>query len=310
MPQGKTYYEVLNLAEDASAEEIKQAYRSLIKEWHPDLNPDKADAVEVTQEIIEAYGVLSDPVKRSKYDEYLFMIRPKPKAAAASGEKESADQPEAAAASDENEDTDQPAAAESEPDFSNMSFEEYAGNTAYGTYSVWQDAFSAKPHKFDEEGYKEYVKNKKSIFDKDVNLSKGFIVILILIPVCSILFLNRGLLFPGSENTGKLIPPLILAGGGILGAAFEIRKRNMAAREEREKRLGGIDSISEADKWFDVWLYPGMPVSDCRKAFFAFSVRADKHILSRFNMLSDEEKKEYADIIELLKECINYREKK
>lgn len=309
MQQDKTYYEVLNLSEDASAEELKQAYRSLIKEWHPDLNPDKADAVEVTQEIIEAYGVLSDPVKRSKYDEYLFMIRPKPKAAAESGEEGDDAQP-VTAASDENEDTAQPAAAASEPGYIYMSFEEYAGNTAYGTYSAWQDAFSGKSHKFDEEGYKEYAKNKKSIFDKDVKLSEGFIVILILIPVCSILFLNRGLLFPGTENTGKIIMPLILAGGGILGAAFEIHKRNRVAREEREKRLGGIDSISEADKWFDVWLYPGMPVSDCRKAFFAFSVRADKHILSRFNMLSDEEKKEYADIIELLKECINYREKK
>ena len=87
-------------------------------------------------------------------------------------------------------------------------------------------------------------------------------------------------------------------------------KTDAAAREERAQKLGGIDSTAEADKWFDVWLYPGMPVSDCRKAFFAFSVRADKHILSRFNMLSDEEKEEYADIIELLKECINYREKK
>ena len=114
-----------------------------------------------------------------------------------------------------------------------MSFEEYAGNTAYGTYSAWQDAFSGKSHKFDEEGYKEYAKNKKSIFDKDVKLSEGFIVILILIPVCSILFLNRGLLFPGTENTGKIIMPLILAGGGILGAAFEIHKRNRVAREER-----------------------------------------------------------------------------
>ena len=295
MQKDKTYYEVLNLPEDASAEELKQAYRSLIKIWHPDLNPNKADAGKVAQEINEAYGVLSDPIKRSQYDEYLSMIRPKPKAAAASGE---------------NEDTVQPDPAENEPDYSNMSFEEYAENTAYGTYSAWQDAFSEKPHKFDEEGYKEYAKNKKSIFEKDVNLPKGFIVILILIPVFSILFLNRGLIFPGTENTGKVILPLILAVAGMFGAAIEIHKRNQVAREEREKRMGGIDSISEADKWFDVWLYPGMSVSDCRKAFFAFSVRADKHILSRFNMLSDEEKKEYADIIELLKECINYREKK
>ena len=284
MQHDKTYYEILNLSEDASVEELKQAYRSLIKTWHPDLNPDKPDAARVAQKINEAYGVLSDPIKRSQYDEYLSLTRPKAAAA-------------------------QPAASASEPDYSNMSFEEYAENTAYGTYSAWQDAFNEKPHKFDEEGYKEYVKNKKSIFEKDVNLPKGVVVILILVPLLSVLYFNRGLLFPGTENTGTLILPLILAVAGIFGAIVEINNRKKVAREEREKRLGGIDSINEADKWFDVWLYPGMPASDCRKAFFAFSVRADKHILSRFNKLSDEEQKEYADIIELLKECINYREK-
>ena len=265
MLQDETFYEVLNLSEDASAEELKRAYRSLIKLWHPDLNPDKPDAAEVTQKIIEAYGILSDPLKRSQYDEYLSLVRQKTNNTYAGP-------------------------GESEPDSS-------------GTYSAWQDAFNGQPHKFDEEGYKEYVKNKKSIFEKEGKLSKGFIVILMLIPVFSILLLN-------SEKTGKTILPLILGCVGIAGACFEIFRRNNAAREEREARLGGIDSTAEADKWFDVWLYPGMPFTDCRKAFFAFSVRADKHILSRFNMLSDEEKKEYADIIELLEECIRYREKR
>ena len=71
----RTYYEVLNLSEDASSEEIKQAYRSLIRLWHPDLNPDKPDVAAVTQKIIEAYGILSDPNKRSQYDEYFSFIR-------------------------------------------------------------------------------------------------------------------------------------------------------------------------------------------------------------------------------------------
>ena len=261
MLMNKTYYEVLNLSEDASSEEIKQAYRSLIKIWHPDLNPDKPDAAAVTQKIIEAYGVLSDPNKRSQYDEYLSLSRQEP----------------------DDADDDQ-------------SF-------------AWQFEFDVKPHTFDEEGYKEYVK-KNSTLNKEVNAPKGFIVILVLLPLVSILFLNRERLFPGVANTDIPVLPLALAAAGMIGAWFEIHKRNAAAREERAQRLGGIDSTAEADKWFDVWLYPGMPVSDCRKAFFAFSVRADKHILSRFNMLSDEEKEEYADIIELLKECINYREKK
>ncbi len=77
-----------------------------------------------------------------------------------------------------------------------------------------------------------------------------------------------------------------------------------ASAEELKQAYRSLIKIWHPD------LYPGMPVSDCRKTFFAFSVRADKHILSRFNLLSDEEKKEYADIIELLKECINFREKK
>ena len=284
--QDKTYYEILDLSEDASAEELKQAYRSLIKQWHPDLNPDKPDAASMTQIINEAYGVLSDPLKRSRYDEYLSMTRPK-------------------ASSDEKD-----AAQSAEPDYSNMSFEEYAENTAYGTYSAWDAAFYEKPHKFDEEAYKEYVKNKKGVFDKEVKMPKGFIVLLILIPAGSILYLNSDRLFSGTKNTGIPIMPVILMVAGLIGAYFEIRKRNDAARKEREKRLGGIDSIAQADNWFDVWLYPEMPVSDCRKAFFAFSVRADKHILSRFNMLSDEEKEKYAYIIELLKECIKYRERK
>jgi hypothetical protein len=174
---------------------------------------------------------------------------------------------------------------------------------------AWQFEFDVKPHTFDEEGYKEYVK-KNSTLNKEVNAPKGFIVILVLLPLVSILFLNRERLFAGVANTDVPVLPVALAVAGMIGAWYEIHKRNAAAREERAQRLGGIDSTAEADKWFDVWLYPGMPVSDCRKAFFAFSVRADKHILSRFNMLSDEEKKEYADIIELLKECIYYREKK
>jgi len=74
MPKDETYYEVLNLSEDASTEELKRAYRSLIKIWHPDLNPDKPDEAVVTQKINEAYGVLSDPLKRSQYDEFLLLF--------------------------------------------------------------------------------------------------------------------------------------------------------------------------------------------------------------------------------------------
>ena len=75
MNQEMTYYELLGISEDASSEEIKQAYRSNIKEWHPDLHPDKPDAAAKTQEINEAYDILSDPHKKAKYDEYLGFSR-------------------------------------------------------------------------------------------------------------------------------------------------------------------------------------------------------------------------------------------
>ncbi len=65
------YYEVLGVDKTASQEEIKQAYRRLVKEWHPDLNPHRQkEAEERFKEIQEAYSVLSDPEKRRQYDLY------------------------------------------------------------------------------------------------------------------------------------------------------------------------------------------------------------------------------------------------
>jgi DnaJ-class molecular chaperone len=64
------YYEALSVSKDASAEEIKKAYRKLALETHPDRNPDDARAEERFKKINEAYGVLSDPDKRAQYDQY------------------------------------------------------------------------------------------------------------------------------------------------------------------------------------------------------------------------------------------------
>ena len=111
------------------------------------------------------------------------------------------------------------------------------------------------------------------------------------------------------KHIGQIIP-IILFVFGAAGAVIIIRQRNQAAKKEQEARMSGNDSVIEADKWFDVWLYPEMPLSECRKVFFDFSVEVDKHILKRFNMMSDEEKKQYADIIEMLEECIRFRERK
>lgn len=61
----KNYYEILGLAKSASQEEIKKAYRSLSKQYHPDVNPDGEARF---KEIAEAYETLSDPAKRAQYD--------------------------------------------------------------------------------------------------------------------------------------------------------------------------------------------------------------------------------------------------
>lgn len=67
----RDYYAVLGVKKDAPAEEIKYAYRRLAKKHHPDLHPeqDKAKATNTFKVINEAYEVLSDPQKKSKYDQ-------------------------------------------------------------------------------------------------------------------------------------------------------------------------------------------------------------------------------------------------
>ena len=71
MPEKKRdYYEVLGVSRDARVEEIKRAFRRLAREYHPDANPGDPQAEEKFKEINEAYGVLSDPEKKARYDAY------------------------------------------------------------------------------------------------------------------------------------------------------------------------------------------------------------------------------------------------
>lgn len=66
----RDYYEILGVPKEASNEEIKQVFRRLARQYHPDLNPGNKEAEEKFKDIGEAYEVLSDPSRRAQYDQY------------------------------------------------------------------------------------------------------------------------------------------------------------------------------------------------------------------------------------------------
>ena len=63
------YYETLGVPKDASADDIKKAFRKLARKYHPDLNPGNKTSEQKFKEINLAYEVLSDPEKKSQYDQ-------------------------------------------------------------------------------------------------------------------------------------------------------------------------------------------------------------------------------------------------
>src|ERR1700704_1909839 len=68
--KAKDYYEVLGIKRGASDDEIKKAYRKLVRKFHPDLNPGDETAEEQFKQLQEAYDVLSEAENRRLYDQY------------------------------------------------------------------------------------------------------------------------------------------------------------------------------------------------------------------------------------------------
>ena len=283
-----TYYDILEITEDASTEDIRQAYRKLIKIWHPDLHPDDENAALKTQEINEAYEILSDPAKRAQYDEYLSLTRP----VSENGKRKQSDV--------------------SDPldmEYGDMSFKEYAEYVSKGAYKTYQESSRPQSSRVDDTRYREYAEYKKPVTKNEVNLLpliRAFSAVVVVVLVI-FLFITRSGIFPDFESHDNLPFPILLLIIIIIGSiifSFVNEKKSKSSRKP-----DGNDSIVEADKWFEMYLRPGISKAECRDAFFSFSIRADRHILRRFEAMSDEDKKHYSSIIELLKDCIEYREK-
>src|SRR5271157_2208362 len=83
MAAGRDYYQTLGIKREASAEEIRKAYRKLARKHHPDLNPGDKVAEERFKEVQEAYDILKEPKKKKMYDQFGFYTESGMPAAAA-----------------------------------------------------------------------------------------------------------------------------------------------------------------------------------------------------------------------------------
>jgi curved DNA-binding protein len=77
MQNFRDYYEILGVPTEASGDEIKKVFRRLARQYHPDMNPGDKSAEEKFKDIGEAYEVLSDPSKRSQYDQFSKFLKKK-----------------------------------------------------------------------------------------------------------------------------------------------------------------------------------------------------------------------------------------
>ena len=65
------YYDILGISKGATDDELKKAFRTKVKQYHPDLHPGDAEAEAKFKEVNEAYSVLSDKDKRARYDQFM-----------------------------------------------------------------------------------------------------------------------------------------------------------------------------------------------------------------------------------------------
>ena len=75
MADKRDYYEVLGVSKTASDDEIKKAFRTLAKKYHPDMHPGDKECEEKFKEAQEAYAVLSDAEKRKQFEEVFYRIQ-------------------------------------------------------------------------------------------------------------------------------------------------------------------------------------------------------------------------------------------
>ena len=75
MAEKRDYYEVLGVPKNASDADIKKAFRTLAKKYHPDMHPGDKECEEKFKEAQEAYAVLSDAEKRKQFEEVFYRIQ-------------------------------------------------------------------------------------------------------------------------------------------------------------------------------------------------------------------------------------------
>ena len=75
MADKRDYYEVLGVSKTASDDEIKKAFRTLAKKYHPDMHPGDKECEEKFKEAQEAYALLSDAEKRKQFEEVFYRIQ-------------------------------------------------------------------------------------------------------------------------------------------------------------------------------------------------------------------------------------------